>query len=200
MPPVRNDPTKALGAVVQHPMVRLVFGIVTAALGAVVLFWPGHPVPVVSVLLGLQLIVSAVFRFMSALGTEEAQQWARVANMIAGVIALIGGVFFLRHPYSLATGAELLGAVLGIYWIVTGVIDVFVVVSQPRQPRRGMTVLVAALSMVVGIILLADPAASMTVIAWLLGSFLVALGVITIVQALLLRQRRARSVQGSPAG
>lgn len=86
-----------MGAVVQHPIVRLAFGIITAALGAVVIFWPGHPVVIVSLLFGAQLIVSAVLRFMTALGSPDADQWVKAANMVTAVIALIAGVFFLRQ-------------------------------------------------------------------------------------------------------
>lgn len=198
MAPARNGPGKALDAVVQHPVLRLVFGILTAALGAVVIFWPGHPVPIVSILFGVQLILSSVFRFIAALGTEAAP-WVRGVNLVAGVIAVIAGLFFLRHPYSLATGAFLLGLLLGIYWVVTGVIDLFTVLTHHHLRGRGTTALAAALSLVAGIIVLADPSVSVNVIAWVLGGFLFVLGVITIVQALLLRQRRERTVVRSPA-
>lgn len=182
----------------QHPTFRLVFGIFTAALGALVVFWPGHPVPVVSVLFGAQLILSAIFRFIAALGTEV-QQWVRGVNLIAGVTALIAGLFFLRHPYSLGTGALALGLLLGVYWVVSGAIDLFTVLTHARLPGRGMTALTAILSLVAGIIVLVNPSVSMTVIAWVLGGFLLVVGVITIVQAVLLRRQRTRTAEGSPA-
>jgi uncharacterized membrane protein HdeD (DUF308 family) len=150
----------------------------------------------VSVLFGAQLILSAIFRFIAALG-RDARQWVRALNLIAGVIALIAGLFFLRHPYSLGAGALLLGLLLGIYWIVTGAIDLFTVLTHPRLGGRGMTALTAILSLVAGIIVLVNPSVSMTVIAWVLGGFLLVLGVLTIVQAFLLRQQQARTVLGS---
>jgi uncharacterized membrane protein HdeD (DUF308 family) len=60
-----------------------------------------------------------------------------------------------------------------------------------------MTALTAILSLVAGIIVLVNPSVSMTVIAWVLGGFLLVLGVLTIVQAFLLRQQQARTVLGS---
>lgn len=202
MAAARNDPTTARGAGGPHwtsrIIFRLAFGILTAVLGALVVFWPGHPVPLVSVLFGVQLILSAVFRFISAIGTGG-RQWMRAVNLVAGVIALIAGLFFLRHPYSLGSGTLVLGLVLGIYWVVTGAIDLFTVITQSHLPRRGMTALTAILSLVVGIIVLVEPSVSMTLIAWVLGGFLLVVGVITIVQALLLRQQPARTGEGSPA-
>lgn len=191
-----TDTNQGLGAVAQHPTFRLVFGIVTAGLGAVVIFWPGHPIPLVSVLFGAQLILSAIFRFIAALG-RDARQWVRAVNLIAGVIALIAGLFFLRHPYSLASGALVLGLLLGIYWIVTGMIDLFTALTHPGLQGRGMTAVTAILSLGAGIIVLVNPSVSMTVIAWVLGGFLLVLGVLTIVQAFLLRRQRARTAAGS---
>ncbi len=87
-----------------------------------------------------------------------------------------------------------------IYWIVTGAVDLFTVITHPRLPGRGMTALTAIVSLVVGMIVLFNPSVSMTVVAWVLGGILLVLGVLTIVQVVLLRQRRARAAEGQPAG
>lgn len=191
MAPARGNTNRPFTAALQHPYVRLAFGIVTAALGAVVIVWPGHPVVIVSVLFGAQLIVSAILRFIATLASTASPQWMRAANLVGGVIALLAGIFFLRHPYSLGEGIVLLGIVLGIYWIVTGAIDLFIVLSQQGVARRRLSALTAVLSLAAGIIVIAYPSESIAIIAWVLGGFLLVFGVITIVHALLLRQRGA---------
>ncbi len=54
-----------------------------------------------------------------------------------------------------------------------------------------MIALVGVLSVVAGVIVLATHVPPIAFIAWVLGSFLIVLGVITVVQAILLRRARA---------
>lgn len=169
--------------------VRLAFGIVTTVLGLVVIFWPGHPVGVVAILFAAQLIVGAVFRFVGAFSAPPAHEWVRGAYVVVGVISLIGGVMLLRYPWSLASEALSLELVLGIYWIASGVIDLFVSISETRLPRRGVTALTGLLSVLAGAIVLAAPVAPIALVSWVLGGFLIVLGVMTIVQVLLMRRR-----------
>lgn len=169
---------------------RLAFGIVTTVLGVIVIFWPGHPVVIVSTLFAAQLIAAAVFRFVGAFGAPPEHEWLRVASVVVGVISLIGGVLVLRYPGSLASEALGLGLILGIYWIASGAIDLFVGLAEVRAPRRGVTALTGILAMVAGVIVLATPVAPIALIAWVLGGFLIVLGVITIVQAVLQREAR----------
>ncbi len=173
------------------PWLRFAFGILTTALGVIVIFWPGHPLFVVATLFAVQLIASAVFRFVGAFSVPPDHEWLRIAYVVVGVISLIGGVLLLRYPGSLASEALGLGLVLGIYWISSGAIDLFVSLAESHAPRRGVIALVGVLSVVAGVIVLATPVPPIAFIAWVLGSFLIVLGVITVVQAILLRRARA---------
>ena len=167
---------------------RFAFGIVTTVLGVIVIFWPGHPVVIVSTLFAAQLIAAAVFRFVGAFSAPSEHEWLRIAYLVVGVISLIGGVLVLRYPGSLSSETLGLGLILGIYWIAGGAIDLFVGLAEVHTPRRTVTALIGVLAMVAGVIVLATPVAPIALIAWVLGSFLIVLGVMTVVQAL---QQRA---------
>ena len=184
--------------VLSNQWLRLAFGVVTTALGLIVIFWPGHPVAVVSILFAAQLIVGAVFRFVFAFSAPPAHEWLRTAYVVVGVISLIGGVLLLRYPGSLASETFSLVLVLGIYWIISGLVDLFVTVAETRAPRRGVTAVTGFLSLVAGVIILAVPVAPIALIAWVLGGFLIVLGVITVVQALLLLRTSGQATK-SPA-
>lgn len=178
---------------------RFAFGVITTALGVVVIFWPGHPVFIVSILFAAQLIVGAVFRFVGAFSAPPAHQWLRMAFVIVGVISLIGGVILLRYPGSLRSEAFSLALLLGIYWIASGAVDLFVSFAETGAPRRGVTGLIGALSVVAGVIVLATPVGAFALVAWVLGGFLIVLGVITMVQALLWRRAPARAARFTAA-
>ena len=82
----------------------------------------------------------------------------------------------------------LLTLLLGIYWVVSGVIQIVVAVGSPLVPFAGLAVLTGILSLLAGLLLLCFPLDSAFGIAILLGVWLVLLGVLEIVAAFRLRK------------
>src|SRR5690242_1270178 len=76
----------------------LAFGIISAVAGLLVLMWPGKTLIVVAVLVGVELIVAGIFRFVEAIafGGDESGG-ARVLLAILGVLSLIVGLYAVRH-------------------------------------------------------------------------------------------------------
>jgi uncharacterized membrane protein HdeD (DUF308 family) len=162
----------------------LFFGIVTVGLGIVVLVWPDKTIVVVAVLFGIQLILAGIFRFVSALAIDDAPGGTRVLFALVGVLAFIVGIYALRHVNVTIAALALL---LGIFWIVNGVIELFTAIGHREIPGRGWTIILALLSIVAGIVVLAYPDISLVALAIVLGVWLVVLGVIEIALAFQLR-------------
>ncbi|HEY8114080.1 MAG TPA: HdeD family acid-resistance protein [Actinomycetes bacterium] len=162
----------------------LFFGIVTVGLGIVVLVWPDKTIVVVAVLFGIQLILAGIFRFVSALAIDDAPGGTRVLFALLGVLAFIVGIYALRHVNVTIAALALL---LGIFWIVNGVIELFTAIGHREVPGRGWTIILALLSIVAGIVVLAYPDISLVALAIVLGIWLVALGIIEIALAFQLR-------------
>ena len=168
----------------------LFFGIVTIALGIVVLVWPDKTIVVVAVLFGIQLILAGIFRFISALAIDDAPGGTRVLLALLGVLSFIVGIYALRHVNVTIVALAL---VLGIFWIVNGVIELFTAIGHREMPGRGWTIILSLLSIVAGIVVLAYPDISLQALAVVLGIWLVALGIIEIALAF-----RLRSLGGPP--
>ena len=162
----------------------LFFGIVTVGLGIVVLVWPDKTIVVVAVLFGIQLVIAGIFRFVSALAIDDAPGGTRALLALLGVLAFIVGIYALRHVNVTIAALALL---LGIFWIVNGVIELFTAIGLRGMPGRGWTIILALLSIVAGIVVLAYPDISLVALAIVLGIWLVALGVIEIALAFKLR-------------
>ena len=162
----------------------LAFGIVTVLLGIIALAWPGRTLIVVAVLFGAQLIVMGIFRFVNAIATDELPGSSRVLLALLGVLSLIVGLYAVRH---LLVTLFALVVLLGIFWVVSGAIELFMALSHRDMSQRGWTAIMGGISVVAGIIVLAYPSISLLVLAVLLSIWLIIFGVMEISIAVRLR-------------
>lgn len=193
-----TDMNDMMATVARHWGWTLAFGVLTAIAGVLVVVWPGETLLIAAIIFGLQLIISAVFGLISAFAAPTEHAWARVLTALVALLSLIVGVYLLRHP---VLAIVLIGVLLGIYWIASGFIQLFVAISHREQPARWLVALTGALSLIAGIIVVADPTLSLVFVAWVLGIWLVVFGIITIVRSFTLRSgaRPAAPAAGAPA-
>jgi uncharacterized membrane protein HdeD (DUF308 family) len=163
----------------------LAFGIITLLTGIIVLAWPGPTVLVIAVVFGVQLLVGGLFWFVSALASEEKHTATRI---LLAVLAIVVGVVVLRSP---ATVALLLPLVLGLFWMVSGIIETFHALVAREITSRGWAVASGLLGLLAGIVLLAYPGVGLVTMTYLLGVWLVIYGGIAIGRAVRMRPHAA---------
>jgi uncharacterized membrane protein HdeD (DUF308 family) len=179
----RGDAADLMTAVGRHWGWVLAFGVITALTGIVVLIWPGRTLLVVAVLFGIQLIVTGIFRFGAAFAAGE-NGATRVLFAILGLFSLIIGLYAVRHIFITLLA---LGLLLGIFWVISGVTELFNAAQHKTMGSRGWTALMGVLSIVAGLILLAYPGLSLVTLALLLSIWLLVLGLMEITLAFRLR-------------
>ena len=182
------DPADMLGRVGRHWGWALVFGIVTVAAGIATLIWPDKTLVVIAVIFGFQLVVTGIFRFVAAFAFDMSGG-SRVLMALLGALSLIVGLYALRH---ILISIAALALLLGIYWVVNGVVEVFTALSHKEMDARGWTILMGCLSVAAGLILLLYPGISLLVLATLVAIWLLIFGVGEIVLAFHLRRLRHR--------
>lgn len=163
--------------------------LVTLAAGIVVLVWPDETLHVLAVVLGLYLLVSGAFRFVTAFSRDSEGSRTAMRALVA-VLAILAGVLCLRHP--LQTTA-VLSLILGAYWLVSGLLVAFLAGWGRDMPNRGLAFALAALGIVAGIVVLAFPVESAVALARLLGLWLVLLGLGEVAMAFMRRSAAERS-------
>jgi uncharacterized membrane protein HdeD (DUF308 family) len=178
------DPADMVARVGRHWGWVLAFGIITVLLGIIALAWPGRTLLVVAVLFGAQLIVMGIFRFVNAIAAEDLTSGNRALLALLGVLSLIIGLYAVRHVLVTLVALALL---LGIFWIVSGAVELFMVLSHQGMNQRGWNAIMAVISVVAGIIVLAYPDISLLVLAVLLSIWLVIFGVMEISIAVRIR-------------
>ena len=187
----RRKGSRVTSAVVESPRgvgdalraAMTVSGVLAFAAGLLILLWPGRTAMVVAAIVGVYLVVAGLGFVVSALGSRTSSGWGRAGHLLLGLIEIAAGVLGLAD-LSLATAslATVLALVVGVVWVVEG----FVALTTLRtlSGARGWTVLFALLSIVAGVVVLASPTGAAATLWWLLGIWLVVLGVLQIARAL----------------
>ena len=157
-------------------------GILTGVLGGIILAWPSETLTVLAVILGIQLIVFGLFRLISAFSSDTT---APGLTGFVGLVGMVAGIVVVRHPFETVT---VLAVILGVVWIVGGAIDIISSIADSSLEHRGWQAVGGLLSLAAGIVVVAWPEPTVTVVAWIAGLYLVIYGIFIFFSAFALRK------------
>jgi uncharacterized membrane protein HdeD (DUF308 family) len=187
---MREDPADMVARVGRHWGWVLAFGIVTLVTGLAALVWPGRTLVVVAVLFGVQLIVMGIFRFAGAFASEDLAGGTRVLLAVLGLFSLIIGLYAVRHVLITLLA---LAVLLGIFWIISGTVELFTTLSHRNMQGRSWTAVMGILSVLAGLVVLAYPGISLLTLAIVLSVWLLIFGVMQIMLAVRIRTMGRRA-------
>jgi uncharacterized membrane protein HdeD (DUF308 family) len=162
----------------------LMLGLVTIVFGVIVTAHPNGSLRVLAVLVGIAMIVSGIFHLIRA-ADRKAQH--RLWLGVAGLFFVALGVVLIRH---LHLTLDLLGLLVGLSWIVQGIAGLMSAFAGPREGAVWWA-LFGSVSLIAGIVVTASPLSSVTVLAVLVGIWLLVIGLLEIVAALILQHELA---------
>jgi uncharacterized membrane protein HdeD (DUF308 family) len=125
-----------------------------------------------------------IFRFVAAFVSDDLSGGNRVLLALLGVLSLIIGLYAVRHILITLLALALL---LGIFWVVSGTVELFTALSHRGMQSRGWTAFMGILSVLSGIIVLAYPGISLLVLAVVLSIWLLVFGLMQISLAFRIR-------------
>jgi len=154
----------------------LISGVVSILLGGALLFWPGKTLTVVGFLIGLWMLFAGVLRFLIALfGGDTDGRWV---ILVVGIVGIVLGIVVMRNPSETIAIIVLIAA---IFWIITGLVDVFRGISDSGMESRGWVIFGGVVAALAGAIVLLWPAASLLVLAVIAGVFFIVDGILQII-------------------
>ena len=177
-------------SIVDHWGLVLAYGILTLGLGIALVVWPHASVTVFTVLLAIQLIIAGIFRISAALSVNRTEGGVRALIGLSGGLALIVGLLILRDPLQ---SVLVLGMIIGVFWVIAGVIDIISALSRRRPSGRGWEILTGVVLVLAGGFLLVYTDVSLKLLVVFVGISLIVTGVLALVTAL-----RMRSLRPSP--
>jgi uncharacterized membrane protein HdeD (DUF308 family) len=145
-------------------------GVVMLVIGIALLFWPESTLKVAAVLLGLQLMLVGVLRFVM-LFFEPAEGWVKALQGLLGVLLILAGVVCLKAPLQTVV---LLLVLVALGWLVEG-IAAFVGAFRPFD---GWRMVYAAVTVAAAVAVLVWPSLALATFVTVAAIFLIVLGVV----------------------
>jgi uncharacterized membrane protein HdeD (DUF308 family) len=160
---------------------KLVAGLLTIILGAIVLAWPGPSILVASTMLGVYLLVSGLAELFVTF-TLSLSVGTRLMLFISGTMSLVLAIWsfsYFGDPHAVL----LLSLWIGIGFIFQGVSGVATGISEKDLPGRGWYIFAGIIAVIAGLAVLVWPFDSIAVLTVAVGIWLVIIGITQIVQA-----------------
>lgn len=165
-----------------------VSGVLAVVVGVLILVRPGGTAAVVTALIAVYAIVTGVIDLAIAVFTRGMGGWKRVGNGLLGVFFVIAGIFIFRDLGPATVGLALfVGILVGVMWIVDGIVSLTML---DLAAAKGWAIFYAIISIIAGMTLLFSPLYGAIVLWWLLGIFLVVIGIMQIVRAFTLKSHQ----------
>ena len=165
----------------------LLRGVVGIAAGMLAMLWPGLTIAFLVVLFGTYALVDGMTNVWLGLRRtpERGRSWASVAQGLFGIAA---GVLAFVWP-GITTLALLFW--IAAWAIITGILEVVAAIRFRKElQREWILVLSGVLSIAFGLLLSAFPAVGAVGLAWALGAYAAASGILLVAVAIRLRTGR----------
>jgi uncharacterized membrane protein HdeD (DUF308 family) len=161
----------------------IVRGVVGLGIGVIAFAWPGVTIAALVVIFGCYAFIDGVTNLILGLTrTRQGRSWAMAVQGIVGIAA--GALTFLWPGVT----ALALVIFIGAWAIVTGIFELVAAVRL-RKIIRGewLLALSGIMSIIFGVLVFAFPGAGAVGIAWILGAYSAAAGLILIMLGVRLR-------------
>jgi len=160
--------------------VVLLQGIAAVILGLLLLAKPGMTIVVVVQLIGIYWFVSGLFQIVAIFIDHTQWGW----KLFSGILGIIAGMIIIKHPlWSPIMLTSVLIIVLGIEGLIIGVINL---IQAFKGGGWGVGIL-GALSILFGLVLLANVLLAAFSVPWFLGVLGIVGGIIAIIYSFRLK-------------
>lgn len=149
--------------------------VIIFVVGLILLVWPKATVVVVAALIGVALLVTGILRLISGFTASDASGGTRAAYIIIGLLAMLAGLYCLRH---LSVTAALLAFIVGVFWTLHGIVDLIAAATSGPGTGRGLRALTGLLSLVAGLVVMFWPTISVTILLAVMGIWLIFYGLL----------------------
>ncbi len=161
-----------LTLIAQNWWIHVLRGVFALVFGIMALVWPGLTLGVLVILFGAYVLLEGILALAAAFKHRTEKSWWLL--LVEGIAGIVAGVFAFIWP---ALTAVVLLIFIAVWAILTGIFEICAAV-QLRQEMAGEWVLGVAgsLSILIGILLIANPGAGALAVVWLIGIYAILFG------------------------
>jgi uncharacterized membrane protein HdeD (DUF308 family) len=153
----------------------LIRGIVAILFGVMTFIWPGITILSLTILWGAYALVDGVMAIVTAFSSSGAQTSSRWWLGLAGLVGIAAGVLTFLFPIGTSLGLLIF---LAAWLVVAGVMQIIGAIRLRKViDNEWLLGLVGALSILLGISLVAFPGSGLVSVAWMVGTFAIIAGI-----------------------
>lgn len=150
-------------------------GVLAILFGLAALFWPGMTLGVLVILFGAYVTLEGILAIVAALQHGIRDSWLVFLEGIAGVVV---GLITFFWP---AVTAVALLVLIAVWAIVTGILEIAAAVQLRREiVGEWVLIMTGGLSILIGILLIANPGAGILAVIVLIGVYAMLFGALLI--------------------
>ena len=172
-------------------------GLAAILFGLIALFTPGFMALWLALLFGAYALIDGVFAIIAGIrAAERHERWWPFA--LEGLASILVGVIALVMPVAAALALLYL---VSAWAILTGVFRISAALRLRREIRgEWLLILNGALSVLLGILIVARPGAGLITLMWIVGVYAMVYGIVLVGLAFKLRGHQHRVGAGRMAG
>ena len=174
---IEETPDNLMTAIGRNWWVLLFAGILSLAVGVVALVWPGKTVIVVAIVFAIWLIVSGIFSIVRGFA-HGLTGGMRALFIITGILSLVLGIFAIRGEFQ---ELYILSLFIGIGFLFRGFASLFL--GFENKDGRGWNIFFGIVMIIGGVVVLVWPGISLITLTWVVGIWLIIIGIYEIVAA-----------------
>ena len=174
---VEESPDNKMTAIGRNWWVLLFAGILSLAVGVVALVWPGKTVIVVAIVFAIWLIVSGIFSLVRGFA-HGLTGGMRALYIITGILSLVLGIFAIRGEFQ---ELYILSLFIGIGFLFRGFASLFL--GFESKEGRGSNIFFGIVMIIGGVVVLVWPGISLVTLTWVVGIWLIIIGIYEIIAA-----------------
>jgi uncharacterized membrane protein HdeD (DUF308 family) len=162
-------------------------GVIGILFGIAAFVWPESTLAALVIVFGAYVFVDGIFAVVAGIGMRRqiSLWWLVVLEGVAGIIL---GLLTFRSP---DITALILLSFIAAWSIITGIFEIATAVRLRKLiPNEWLLILSGVVSIIFGILLIAQPGAGAISIVWLLGAYALLFGILTLMLAFRLRGMR----------
>lgn len=165
----------------------LLRGVFALVLGILALIWPGVTFTTMIIFLGAYLFIDGLFAIVGAVGARKtSDNWGLF--LLSGLLGVLLGILTLVNPF--VTGAALIYLVA--FWaLLAGLLEIILSIRLRKViTGEGWYILGGLLTVVFGILLIANPVAGAITLTWIFGFYAIVIGIMLLSLAFRLKNRK----------
>jgi len=174
---VEGSQDNLMSAIGRNWWVLLLAGIVSVIVGVIALAWPGKTVLVVAIVFAIWLIVSGIFSLVRGFA-HGLTGGMRALFIITGILSLVLGIFAIRGEFQ---ELYILALFIGIGFLFRGFASLFL--GFENKEGRGANIFFGILMLIGGVVILVWPGISLITLTWVVGIWLIIIGIYEIIAA-----------------